>query len=739
LELKQRDEMLLNKMQEVFSAGQAAKSDERAANSKNSSKPPVAFVKTEKNSLPPLPPSDEEDNVSQASSTSDVEFIRVINKASFSNKDTHKKLDLDRLIKIQKSWHTAIPILAYDKPDKPDDKGHEEARPHNYVRWITALLKYFSCLSPQLATSTKLFLNQIDVDKYLHGKGKVEYPVLSEDDYTDLMKLSAMSTIASKVSSDFEHLVDDEALTDIFPSLLNIHMCCNPNSAEDRTDQMGELFNMKMQNETVIKFGQRIKKASININNQFGTSVVTNDMLVSVLKIGVAQGSKSKAYEDALKHLKFIQHTYPFQAMVNLLHHQRDRTYDTSTAKEDPAHSASMAITRGGKGGGRDRGRGRGGRGRGRGKGGKGRDSDDSGRSYYMNTSPSGEDVVTEPVNAKKKLSAPCFTHITKADSGGCTNPNCPFNHEFTLIDTRKSSTTRRRANNNESKYDTADDNADSSSAATSSGANTTTQQTGNVNSYGRRNVSSSGHGRKDPVTTDDDDDDGFNYYHDLGFKTSSVQQQIPFDADHMDFVSLFLLVFNFISALASKFILSCRYLIFFITSFFVVLKLLVDKLFAGCVKTAHFCSAVAPFLRAAYQIILDCGCTWSMSGDFGLFLPESLVPISEAVGLAESGYAAEATHYGKLCIQGKFIDALYVPKFKQTMISLGQMEKLGLRYQEVNNFRDLVTPSGSIFLSFTLLQSNLYELNDRALHSNSATSASSSSSSSSSTSERSA
>jgi hypothetical protein len=96
-----------------------------------------------------------------------------------------------------------------------------------------------------------------------------------------------------------------------------------------------------------------------------------------------------------------------------------------------------------------------------------------------------------------------------------------------------------------------------------------------------------------------------------------------------------------------------------------------------------------------------------------------------ESVGLAESGYAAQATHYGKLCIQGKLIDALYVPKFKQTMISQGQMEKMGLRYQQVNDFRDLVTPSGSIFLSFTLTKNNLYELNERAIHSPSTNSAS--------------
>jgi hypothetical protein len=104
------------------------------------------------------------------------------------------------------------------------------------------------------------------------------------------------------------------------------------------------------------------------------------------------------------------------------------------------------------------------------------------------------------------------------------------------------------------------------------------------------------------------------------------------------------------------------------------------------------------------------------MSGDEGLFLPGSLVKIDESVSMAESGLSAKATHYGKICLNGHLIDALFVPQFKQTMISLGQLERLGLKYKEVNNFRDLITPSGSIFLSFTLTNNNLYELNNRNL-----------------------
>ena len=165
-----------------------------------------------------------------------------------------------------------------------------------------------------------------------------------------------------------------------------------------------------------------------------------------------------------------------------------------------------------------------------------------------------------------------------------------------------------------------------------------------------------------------------------------------------------------------SNFLLSVKYLLFYLFLLLLVPKILLQRVLSMFRNRSFSCSAVAPSLCAMYQVILDCGCTMTMSGDEGLFLPDSLVKIEESVGMAESGISAQATHYGKLCINGHLIDALLVPQFKQTMISLGQLERLGLKYKEVNNFRDLVAPSGSIFLSFTLTNNNLYELNDRNL-----------------------
>ena len=101
-----------------------------------------------------------------------------------------------------------------------------------------------------------------------------------------------MEAISSTVSDDFIHFVDEETLTDIFPSLLNIHFACNPNSSQDRTDALGRFWKMTMTkaDRTLFKFGNRLKQAATNINEQFGSTVVTQEMLVAALKLGILDG-----------------------------------------------------------------------------------------------------------------------------------------------------------------------------------------------------------------------------------------------------------------------------------------------------------------------------------------------------------------------------------------------------------------------------------------------------------------
>ena len=115
---------------------------------------------------------------------------------------------------------------------------------------------------------------------------------------------------------------------------------------------------------------------------------------------------------------------------------------------------------------------------------------------------------------------------------------------------------------------------------------------------------------------------------------------------------------------------------------------------------------------HAVYKIILDCWCTFNMSGDLGLFIESSMSPINEHVGLAGTDVSSKATHRGKMIVDGKVLDALYVPDFKQTMISMGQLEKMGLVYTKVSeNARSFLTDKGDVFMSFYIAPNNLYPI----------------------------
>ena len=153
---------------------------------------------------------------------------------------------------------------------------------------------------------------------------------------------------------------------------------------------------------------------------------------------------------------------------------------------------------------------------------------------------------------------------------------------------------------------------------------------------------------------------------------------------------------------------MSCSPLSLYIFLLVIVLSIDGRDLFKSPIKLFAFGGSVR---QAIYKIILDCGCTFTMSGDENLFIKSTLVAIDESVGLAESGYSSKATHRGKILIDNKPIDALLVPDFKQTMVSMGQLERMGLTMTSSGTVRNFVTNKGDTFLSFYMAPNNLYPL----------------------------
>ena len=655
---------------------------------------------------------------SNSTNSSEVAFLKQFIKPQYKNADAVTKYEQDRLYKIQESLKANIPKLAYNKPDVPSDPTQDaDAVPltHNYLQWQKALFKYYTSLSPVLAETTENFLNQLNVDDFIHGKKSASLPELSDEDYPDLVKFQAMTAISTTVSEDFVHLIDEDSLVDIFPSLVNLHCTCRPNSADGRSDEMASFWELRMQTgETAVKFGKRLMSAMKAFNSISPVDKISETMLASVLKNGVKKGAHSEQYSQALMTMKFKIQNPSFNSMLLWLDQNIDKT------KSAPTQQASAVRTRGGgasRGASRGKGRGRGGK---SGKGGKGPgpnrgpDNDDSvnwNQTYYKVVDEDGNDTITkEVVDVRSKR--PCFT---KFEDGKCDDRQCPYSHDFNLAD-RRSANPPNLSRIEEEKASAVDQQQQQQPSPNPSAGNA------------RANV------KFEAKSSSDDDQDGFEYAYDLGFNHSVSAVSVSPSLSVRDclisiimiFSGVFLLVpssldvaqvFLSHSVAALLGVVRPGRLAFILGSYsllLVVLAVCLPIFLRTSITVAKHAASTVYWLTGynpTYPVILDGGCTFTMSGDESIFDASSLVPIHESVGLAESGHAVNATHFGKACIGGKFLDALLVPKFKQTMVSMGQLEKMGLRYTVVGNIRNFLTPNNSIFLSFSLAANNLYVL----------------------------
>ena len=675
-----------------------------------------------------------ESQASSSSDTSQIEFIKTLIKPNFSSNDANAKYAQDRLYKIQTKLESQIVKLAYSKPtDGTPPK-------HNYPKWRKGLIKFFKSLSPVLAEETETFLDHINIDDFIQGKmSSTSYPTLSDDDYPDMTKLAAMSALSNSVSEDFEHLIDGDSMTDIFPSLVNIHCTCRPNTDDDRAEELISFWDQRMNSlQTVSQFGFQLKQARNAYNAASITDQITESQLIAALKNGIKKGAQSARYAEALMVMRFKVSNPNFNSMLLWLNQNCDKTKPIDPGQPSTIEQqASMARTRGGHGGGKGL-RGRGGKGR-RGRGGKGGKGNqnppitDSNQNYYKVDDANGNHTITKEVSDHRSK-RPCFT---KFEEGKCDIPDCPYNHDFNLTDC-----TGMRS---ESKQHP----GDGSSSAAISQTHTTSQPS--APTAASTTVTGGMH-----CYPEEQDNSDFDYAYDLGFAHSSSatsgfthsasatsgQPNLPMichkpfsTSANQNLLQAFLLTtIAFLFALSGFPARFCDFstrifdnstkIATLVACCLLLLYKSVTKKFHHSVS--HVSLRSAPCHRPVkpqYQIILDCGCTFTMSGDKGLFVPSSLSPINESVGLAESGHAVKATHYGKIIVDGELIDSLYVPDFRQTMVSMGQLEKMGLTYKVEGNLRHFYTPNNSIYLSFNISSNNLYILSPRQ-NSNSASAA---------------
>ena len=660
-------------------------------------------------------------NVSNCSE--EVEFLRAMINPKYNDASTLSKTKQEQymLAKIQSEYKAKIPVLSYTAPTDA------VSAVSNYHEWRQCLLQYYTVLSPVLAETTKVFLDGIDIDKFLDGQNNTfTYPIIEDADYPNLIKLLAKSAITSTVPTTLKYLVEQETMTEIFPSLKNLHCVLQPNSVEQRTSQLIQFWDMKMlSTDTVSLFGGRIQQVFDQHNATTMTEKIPKSQLLAAFKNGVTKGAHSLRYKEALKVMKYRSQQLDFQNTVIWLEANADNTQPLTPTD---VQQASAVRTRGGKGG---RG-GRGGRGGKGGKGGKGTGVDPAAnpvvsgnttynQTYYKVEDAEGNEIITKEVSDRRSTQ-PCFT---KFQEGKCDRQDCLYSHDFNLE-------THSRARARPQVQEVA------SNVTSAPEPEQKEQKSASLHHTGGK-----------------EDDDDFDFAYDLGFSHHSVS--CAKSGAHVDprpsrshdafvalstlliagaiyfafplFASVFAGSFDTYVKTTTAFLGSPESLLFLLLTTASLFTVLFNTTTVFLNTTTGFCSHFSSAVRwmgsfnAVYQVILDGGCTFTMSGDKGLFVPSSLSPINESVGLAESGHKAKATHYGKISVGGQLIDALYVPDFRQTMISMGQLEKLGLRYTVIGNIRNFLTPNNAIFLSFTLAANNLYILSS-STSSNSASSA---------------
>jgi len=735
------------------------------------------------------------DDVKSTRSTSshdgDVQEITALLGTRFLNQDQHLKIETDQLRQLQKDAKKRIPQLKY--VNKEDSGGNPLE--HNHTVWYDFLLAYFYILSPAFAEKVEGFISSINLDDLVSDQSRLSIPDIDDSNYSLVTRISAHNALIDSISEDFAQFKmngKDGYTANIFATLLNLAVHCNPNSRNDRSIRLGEFWTMAHKgDECITAFAERMKKAARAINKQFNDTQINSESLYAATIKAVRGGDQYPAYKHALMNLKFNR-SQSFDQQILWL-------FTNSDKAKLPAikHGASMARTRGGKRGnvGKGRGGGKGGRSKGKGKGGKS-DQQESKvvwkEDVYVVTDDQGNDQVAKPV-ANKKSTQVCCNQATK---GKCfnheDNDSCPYFHDFNIIDTRNN---QPLARNNPSSQSSASYVAEETKLAPNASSSASNNQ--------QPTEQSSASAHYNTHTESSDEDSAFSYAHTLGFgrdqhcssvsvaalanpsfSTSnylvSTLTDTTFICDILQFlftmyfccISLPYLCASLAVSVCSSLSLVCSlfyfgvsvlysvsmncvvcfllpmliqpmifvakihflvtnsigsyYNIFYLAEYpllqnfssfvsypvmvlFLALSIVVCRLSN---RTPVFFSSAVSTRRALYQVILDCGCTFTMSGDYGLFVKSTLVPINEPVGLAESGETAKATHKGKIVVDGQLIDALYVPRFKQTMISMGQLERMGLIYTKVSeSTRSFLTDKGDTFMSFFVAPNNLYPL----------------------------
>lgn len=659
-------------------------------------------------------------------SDSDNEIELLIKRPVFTNKDTSIKMDQERLARVKNKKLNQIPHL---RNIESNTSTNVEEIQTNYEAWKIALLNYYQIVHPSFHKWIIQVASALDLD-VVQNDPDLQYPKIP-----DSLNMSTLDKIELKEATtatikDYAHLVDGLEPTDVVKAFFNVYVYFQPNSVDTRADKLEAIWTCKLQDDTPLsKFVVNIQRLAREINLQHGSTIITEDSMMSIVRKALKQSSRYPAYKQALVQSRTIRCKTVIQ-LANFLHNNRDKqampplpptTAQANAVRTTNNHyydrqTGTFVPRRGGRGGPY---RGRGGKG-GKGRGGSQNSSSSGPPSNNPNSNPANgnphkptsyikaTDQNGSPVIGKVRDYTRTSSHcIQKILYGTCTRPNCFYKHDFQVIDT--SSSNNQGSGNNQQEDQRA--NAD------------LPDQEGNSTSLEDQQ-------QQDPVDSQGDQADQehefFNAYahaqdfvNDIGPNLAlNVTDEIIFDPIQVALLFCllpfrFLLTsFSVLARTSVNILSSLSKKIFRISSSLVSTSAwLLLSLYFRC-SHQRCAAADSSKTEARMPIILDSGATMAMSGDLSLFIRSSMVPIKSNIKLAQAGSKAHGTHIGKISINGKVIDCIYVPTFKQTLLSLGWFLNLGMTTTTSTKGDMLIhLPDNSPYLTFRLTSNNLFYL----------------------------
>ena len=629
------------------------------------------------------------------------------------DKETEKN-NLRNLEKTMDMYFNKIPQLQptdTNATSNLDALTNQSAPPSNWQEWSETFLKWTEVFSVDLH---QFLISLHSIDTEIKSDAQLELPPLP-DGISHAVLLRSTAVVNTKVSQKYQYLIKNCGPTEVALAYFSLLKTLRPNIAELRTDELTSYHRSSIKdNETCSAFGARLLDAALEINSRMGYQHIRMTDVEATFRGGL---DGTDRYKHALGLLKFQKHLN-YSQKVDFVAQNSDES-DVS-----PKLSAS-SVHAGGRGGGRN------GRGRGRGGGRREPGHPDADR----DTDQKSRREPKAPGSCPDQL---CFKFVT---TGKCPREEkCPYSHDtskFLHIPQQHQPQPQPTAgpqplppqplphpqtNGNAQQQQ---QQAQSNTVSTVSPQAPHPSPPGGPTPPGfyqppgyvardqgyrpfagmvcSREVNEGGAERgrerkrekeRERETPPAADSEGG-----VSFTWSLISNILGF----LLTLSLLPTFFNYLNKRCKTHLRRARK--------YPLSRRLYECCPVSAPPTVPAASHAASHSDLDFTCIEDSGCNIPCTPFKELFHGPTN-PVKIALGLADDGTTAYATEKGTITLQGKRVEALYVPSFKRTLISRGWLLRMG--YLAVNSWEgktEYHDVEGNVWLTFKISEDNLFYL----------------------------